>query len=112
MIKFYILYRLDFGMYCSQELFTWLLAVNVDHHKDASELTGADGGVRALWSWTIRSHSTSPLPTSPQHPHHGARDSPDEVKGKLTSRFEVLKDEVQSVFPIIKVNHSIVSIPL
>lgn len=48
-------------------------------------------GVRALWSWTIRTHSSAP------------KDGMDEVKGKLTSRFEVLKDEVQSVFPIIKV---------
>lgn len=86
----------------SQELFTWLLAVNVDNHKDSSEI-GPDGGVRALWSWTIRSHSTSPAPISSHHHHHGVKDGLDEVKGKLTSRFEVLKDEVQSVFPIIKV---------
>ena len=71
---------------------------------------GPDGGVRALWSWTIRSHSTSPppvpLPSPHHHQHHGStgvKDGLDEVKGKLTSRFEVLKDEVQSVFPIIKV---------
>ncbi len=82
----------------SQELFTWLLAVNVDHHRDSSEL---GDGVRALWSWTIRSHSTSPPPA--HHHHAGNKDGLDEVKGKLTSRFEVLKDEVQSVFPIIKV---------
>lgn len=75
----------------SQEMFTWLLAVNEDQHKDLSSDFGAEG-VRALWSWTIRSHSTA-----------GHKDGADEVKGKLTSRFEVLKDEVQSVFPIIKV---------
>lgn len=90
----------------SQELFTWLLAVNVDHHRDSSEL---GDGVRALWSWTIRTQSASPpLPSSISGHHHHAnnKDSAgaqlDEVKGKLTSRFEVLKDEVQSVFPIIK----------
>ena len=90
----------------SQELFTWLLAVNVDHHRDSSEL---GDGVRALWSWTIRTHSASPpLPSSISGHHHHANNKEsggqlDEVKGKLTSRFEVLKDEVQSVFPIIKV---------
>jgi len=95
----------------SQELFTWLLAVNVDNHKDSSEI-GPDGGVRALWSWTIRSHSTSPAPISSHHHHHGVKEGLDEVKGKLTSRFEVLKDEVQSVFPIIKVILWTVSISL
>lgn len=89
----------------SQELFTWLLAVNVDHHRDSSEL---GDGVRALWSWTIRTHSASPpLPSSISGHHHHTNNNKegqlDEVKGKLTSRFEVLKDEVQSVFPIIKV---------
>jgi hypothetical protein len=90
----------------SQELFTWLLAVNVDHHRDSSEL---GDGVRALWSWTIRTHSASPpLPSSISGHHHHTNNNNkegqlDEVKGKLTSRFEVLKDEVQSVFPIIKV---------
>lgn len=93
-----------FNVIISQELFTWLLAVNVDHHRDSSEL---GDGVRALWSWTIRSHSSSPPSPSVSggHHHHGHKDGLDEVKGKLTSRFEVLKDEVQSVFPIIKVIH-------
>lgn len=78
----------------SQELFTWLLAVNLDQHRDAAELSD---GVRALWSWTIRTHS------SVGGGGAGNKDGTDEVKGKLTSRFEVLKDQVQSVFPIIKV---------
>jgi hypothetical protein len=48
------------------------------------------------------------LPSSISGHHHHANNKEsggqlDEVKGKLTSRFEVLKDEVQSVFPIIKV---------
>ena len=84
---------------CSQELFTWLLAVNLDN-KDGSEMM--TDGVRALWSWTIRSHSVYRSGHSGHSASHG-KDGLDEVKGKLTSRFEILKDEVQSVFPIIKV---------
>ena len=98
-------------------MFTWLLAVNEDqHHKGdmgGSEFANGAEGVRALWSWTIRSHSSSSSAAAPSSSSsstgHGKDQGPDEVKGKLTSRFEVLKDEVQSVFPIIKVRRGIIN---
>ena len=83
----------------SQELFTWLLAVNADSKDPSAE----SDGVRALWSWTIRSHMPYRSVHSGSSQSHHGKDGLDEVKGKFTTRFDVLKDEVQSVFPIIKV---------
>ena len=75
------------------------MAVNADSKDPSAE----SDGVRALWSWTIRSHMPYRSVHSGSSQSHHGKDGLDEVKGKFTTRFDVLKDEVQSVFPIIKV---------